>query len=895
MVDLIFVVRGRVRHMMSAPVRSCDRHMRPINSKRSNGAARGGGVWRVVAKPLSREPWWCIGYLKSNKCSGSSDEKGCLGETTMKSVAISPLHWHRMKRSSSPVASSPPTEEPKPEAGSSVCSSSSSSSFRLSTIAILVFLDLPYFIAFLFLLGSTIVYDYEQNYIEPQLKTLRWTTRRAASENTYYTRMCTATDASATTPEELLIRDDMKPNEIVDSMLTHGISIFPHLITPATAKVLRETIIEHNTIEDNFGVISNKHRYSYGIRLEQHPIVRQAAKEIVTSPQLAAALPPLMGQSPAIYKFHAITSSAGAADQYFHWDVKAEASSVQYSRSFAPIYSLFIPLQDTPVTMGPTELCPGSHVCSAGTAFCQTTSFQPLLYPTNATTMEPVWPLGYGALMNQQMTHRGRAHEGGPDRVVFILALTPQPLHNKLETRNLSLGGAYAVHWTQWGHTIQDFLTDTMYQPIKTLRSLGLYKPRHAAWGRDFVMTFLTKVANDELYDEDDLEYVVKHRFTWFPRFLLPPLPAKVDENEDGDSDDYIDYSMQAFEYFRAMMVNVRNASRRIYVTFALPVYLGCYLLMFLIHALRSRRQHRRNHSPLRSDHWPAGAAKKVLLLHMGLGVAFWLLQRRIASRPSSRHIRAGRLFTVPWLNLHGPNSPATLPWVQDVLLQDDFQSDYMASYTRFLEVGHPGNRSWKQQFVRRYSSGYTTLPHTVQSVLVDTVRRWILESQQGRFLTKNYENQWTRLSDAAARRFVHAELVRWDDNLKDQLVQQVAFLRSETKFGTFRDTALHRLHIPQYLNYWDDRFLRSSSLAVNNYNIASKETVGSDNPSPATAVAHWGAAPRSLTSLLNNSISRKDEERSWRDWEPFPGAWLEVGDRIDGLEDGAQPCKFFG
>ena len=91
------------------------------------------------------------------------------------------------------------------------------------------------------------------------------------------------------------------------------------------------------------------------------------------------------------------------------------------------------------------------------------------------------------------------------------------------------------------------------------------------------------------------------------------------------------------------------------------------------------------------------------------------------------------------------------------------------------------------------------------------------------------------------------------------------------------------------------DRFLRSSPLAINNDNIASKETVGSDNPSPATAVAHWGVAPRSLTSLLNNSISRKDEERSWQDWEPFPGAWLEAGDRIDGLADGAQPCKYFG
>jgi hypothetical protein len=109
-------------------------------------------------------------------------------------------------------------------------------------------------------------------------------------------------------------------------------------------------------------------------------------------------------------QLHAITSAYGASNQRWHWDVMAESSSQQYSRSFAPLYSLFIPLQDVPSAMGVTQMCPGSHVCADGTSFCQGEaggSFE-VLFGTNSTLYpdEKVWPATYGALMNQQTTHR---------------------------------------------------------------------------------------------------------------------------------------------------------------------------------------------------------------------------------------------------------------------------------------------------------------------------------------------------------------------------------------------------------------------------------------------------------------------------------------------------------
>ena len=268
-------------------------------------------------------------------------------------------------------------------------------------------LDLPYLTLLLAALAFGLLKHYQEAFYDPLLESLVWTEERAEQEMTYYGRVCSAQEATAHTPEELLLSPDMTPDQVVDSMLTHGVSIFPNLIKPETARVLRETIVEHNLIEENFGVISNNQRWSYGIRMEQHPVVRQALREVASNPLLRSALKPLLGENPAIYKLHAITSGYGAGDQFFHWDVKAESSSQQFSRSFAPIYSLFIPLQDTPTSMGATEICPGSHVCADGTTFCADTAFQ-VVFDSNSTEYpgELVWPTGYGALMNQQTTHR---------------------------------------------------------------------------------------------------------------------------------------------------------------------------------------------------------------------------------------------------------------------------------------------------------------------------------------------------------------------------------------------------------------------------------------------------------------------------------------------------------
>jgi hypothetical protein len=123
-------------------------------------------------------------------------------------------------------------------------------------------------------------------------------------EATYYGRFCTSKDSTTSNPLDLIVSDE---TESVPKMLKHGITIYPNLISQNTSQQLRETIIEYNHIEENYHVIGKDNRNSYGIQLDQHPSIRKAMNEILSNQLLADSLTKIIGDDPAVYKFHAIT------------------------------------------------------------------------------------------------------------------------------------------------------------------------------------------------------------------------------------------------------------------------------------------------------------------------------------------------------------------------------------------------------------------------------------------------------------------------------------------------------------------------------------------------------------------------------------------------------------
>ena len=668
-------------------------------------------------------------------------------------------------------------------------------------------------------------------------------------------RVCTEQDTTATDPEELLISDSMSTDEAVDSMLHHGISIFPNLLQENTSQALRDTIIEFNTIEENFFVLGKKARYSYGIRVEQHPAVRQAIHEIVTHPVLQPALRQVLGDEPSIYKFHAITSTAGAPEQNFHWDVIPQKSAAMYARSFMPIYSLFLPLQNTTRAMGSTDICPGTHICTGGTKFCQRTAFR-------ASGRADNWPAGYGALMNQQMTHRGRKHVDetpGSERVLFILAFTPRPRVGnhvqELETRGLSLGGSYATHWSQWGFTTADLADNwrRMQNPWKILRSLGLYKTTAAAkWGWDYVTMVLIRIANGDFLNIKKLQKAIREgAFSYIPEFLRPEL-------REDESDGF------AWYYFASdAVVNAKQFLEKLCKIVAGVYVLGSIGLM----ALGGRKLSKRT---------VASNSVRMLLIPAAVYALYMGLNYRIASSPWARHIKTGKLYQLS-TNYRGPRLPAVLPTESDVLITDDYQSDYLASYTRLLDIAHPGNKAWNDMLAN-YARGYDrTLSESLKTQLSDSLVQWNIHQNQGRILTKNHENQWAQLTDPMARDFVHKQLMRDDNKFVDAALRQLDYLVSETKFGTWRDTALHMTHIPTLLRSLERKILKWPASAV--VAMPKPDVRGLVvRPQPAVSSSPAPTAREFLVGTRRNAIPPPPAIE-----EPFPGAWLKVGDEVEG------------
>jgi len=131
---------------------------------------------------------------------------------------------------------------------------------------------------------------------------------------------------------------------------------------------------------------------------------------------------------------------------------------LRFARNYVPHYSLFIPLQNTTAQMGASGVCPGSHMCSAGNLFfCHERSFQ-------VFEQYDHWPVGWGFLYNQQLTHNGEAHTDpdAPERVQLIMTFTPRPRYGEkeLETRFLAEGGADFVSIAMRMQHVQSFQSE---------------------------------------------------------------------------------------------------------------------------------------------------------------------------------------------------------------------------------------------------------------------------------------------------------------------------------------------------------------------------------------------------------------------------------------------------
>jgi hypothetical protein len=271
-------------------------------------------------------------------------------------------------------------------------------------VARVIFLDFALALFLAAYLAALWTHRLHDLYLYPQMKALVWDDDRMYDESTYYKRYCDERDMSTLNGADLFLPSHATADEAYEHQLRHGMTIFPNVLSDETATNLRNYVRSRNfnlTDEQSIFVISNKNRYSFGLGTEEPPVTA-AMMELASNKHLRPALEKVLGPNPALIEMTAITSTYGAKAQYWHDDVVARASPIQFAQSFGPSYSVFVQLQNTTKDMGATSACPGTHFCCNGDmdTFCEEMGFQ-------VVGEDGFWRAGDAMLMNMNIWHRG--------------------------------------------------------------------------------------------------------------------------------------------------------------------------------------------------------------------------------------------------------------------------------------------------------------------------------------------------------------------------------------------------------------------------------------------------------------------------------------------------------
>lgn len=724
-------------------------------------------------------------------------------------------------------------------------------------------LDLPLLLLFALYVSTVVLRDVTVQYYIPQVNLMKWNKQRQIKELTYYHRLCTDEDITTNRTDDLVIHPDMNSEDCMVHMLKHGVSIYTNLISDTTAAAARAFILERNKLEKNWGVISNKNRWSFGVDVNSHPSIQQALKEIGQNQQLTSALRKIVGRNAAVIEFTGITAAYGAADQYLHKDVVPRGSAFKYGRNFVPSYSLFIPLQDITAEMGCTEVCPGTHLCTSG-------DYNPC--DKNAMFVSGKkgwWKSGNGALVNQQLYHRGTAHSDlhGPERVLFILTFAGRPRFgkNQLESRLIGFEGSYSLKWDQWGHTLLDFSQPDkhMTEPWRKLRALGLYKPPGRDWGWDYVTVASMRIANEDTsYTPDDLEkFVEQGGYSFIPAFL------KVKPGED---DGWTDYLLKSIE-------NVMNWLQ----TLNIQVIVGYLIAMTFVNLVLWLAGVNGKGSVL------VGAIGRLMVTHGLVLLIAYLVTHRINISQWGENIRLQKAFR-GYREPVSSSRPGTLPNEMDVLVDDRYQSSYLASYARVLEVQHPGNQNY-YRLIDMNAINYHNLPPPAQQDLAKMVMREMKTINFSRLLTQT-GSKWAVMSEEEAIAQIHVDLAKASHPTLEFILTHLHFFRNELAAGVYRETVLHKKHIP-------DLFDNLQSKLIGHLPIVAVHAPGSCRPGPTTSlplqfVRSPLSAPLTLrmsnaTHFMNYSIPTPMPP-PLEVIPPWPSAWIEEGDIVDARYKGA-------
>lgn len=352
-------------------------------------------------------------------------------------------------------------------------------------------------------------------------------------------------------------------------------------------------------------------------------------------------------------------------------------------------------------------------------------------------------------------------------------------------------------------------------------------------------------------YKDWDVEIFIEKGGFWF-------LPQSWQGEIEGESSSSIDNMWHTFLIGTLKRTEHELEQLNMYTIFA---YLGALLLIDILR---------------RAFRWSNGSVLlrsigRLAITHGMVVFAGFLILHVIEQSNWAKDLRSRKSYRLPTIDIQENTvlPPATLPVESDVLIAPHYASDYLASYSRVLEVAHPGNRYWKD-LTRQYADGYVSLSPVLQRQFCQSLVGWVEEER--RFLKQNDERMWTAdLTTAYLSDFCHKEIVSVSSSLKDALVRQIDSLQAEIEFGRWRDKTIQQKTMGSYLELWEQRIVPP---------LPASETTKGTPRSSLTIRQRIAATPSlaaSVTYRRKYFLPPVPEPN-----EPYPGAWLEEGDAVE-------------
>ena len=150
-----------------------------------------------------------------------------------------------------------------------ICKGPFDSLFKIIRIIVV---DLPLTLLFVSLITTHLIHKYYTNYVTPMIEKANWADNdRLFSEFTYYDRPCDVEDVTASSIEEVIIRDDNgidTSDDAVENFMVHGMSLFTNILDKDVSTRLRTYIRKRNyelSADEVIPLDTPDKRHSFGI------------------------------------------------------------------------------------------------------------------------------------------------------------------------------------------------------------------------------------------------------------------------------------------------------------------------------------------------------------------------------------------------------------------------------------------------------------------------------------------------------------------------------------------------------------------------------------------------------------------------------------------------------